>query len=131
MFGLKSLRFLKQVSEARARIREVQPDQVKAWLDAGEPITLIDVRSGQQWAESRLPGALHIRKDDVEYDTPGFVPDRDALVVCYCVVGMTSAIAADMLQRIGYMRVVSMDGGIKAWNLAGYPVESGTNDRRA
>lgn len=126
MFGLNSLRFLKRVNEARARIREVQPHEVKALLDADAPVHLIDVRTGRQWAEARLPGAIHIRNDDVAYDTPGFISDRDAPIVCYCVVGMTSALSADALQRIGYTNVASMDGGIKAWQLAGYRVVEGT-----
>lgn len=126
MFGLNSLRFLKRVNDARARIREVSPHEVKAWLDAQSPMHLIDVRTGRQWADARLPGAIHIRNDDIAYDTPGFIPDRDARIVCYCVVGMTSALSAEALERLGYTNVASMDGGIKAWQLAGYAVTEGT-----
>jgi len=41
----------------------------------------------------------------------------------YCGGGYRSVLAADALQHMGYTNVVSMDGGIKAWREAGYPME--------
>ncbi|HBV20368.1 MAG TPA: hypothetical protein DEF07_01440, partial [Nitrosomonas sp.] len=43
--------------------------------------------------------------------------------VLYCGGGFRSALAADALQQMGYTHVLSMDGGIKAWREAGYPIE--------
>ncbi|PHX89835.1 MAG: hypothetical protein CK534_07830 [Nitrospirae bacterium] len=45
-------------------------------------------------------------------------------MVLYCGGGYRSALAADVLQQMGYRNVVSMDGGIKAWRDAGYLMES-------
>jgi rhodanese-related sulfurtransferase len=43
--------------------------------------------------------------------------------VLYCGGGYRSALAADSLQQMGYGNVMSMDGGIRAWREAGYPLE--------
>jgi rhodanese-related sulfurtransferase len=42
----------------------------------------------------------------------------------YCGGGYRSALAADALQKMGYRRVISMDGGFRGWKEAGYPVEA-------
>jgi prepilin-type processing-associated H-X9-DG protein len=44
-------------------------------------------------------------------------------VILYCTAGVRSAIAADILQRMGYANVAYLDGGFIAWKTAGQPVE--------
>jgi rhodanese-related sulfurtransferase len=53
------------------------------------------------------------------------IPDKQAEIILYCGGGFRSALAADSLRRMGYANVVSMDGGIRAWREAGYPMEQG------
>jgi hypothetical protein len=57
---------------------------LKRRLDAGEPLTLLDVRSGPQFeSEPRmLPGALHIPPDEVETRYAELPPDREVAVYC-------------------------------------------------
>ena len=45
-------------------------------------------------------------------------------IVLYCGTGGRSALAAESLETLGYRSVQSMDGGIVAWNKAGFPVEN-------
>lgn len=51
------------------------------------------------------------------------IPDKEAEIVLYCGGGFRSALAADNLQKMGYRRVISMDGGMRAWREAGFPEE--------
>jgi len=51
------------------------------------------------------------------------VPDKAVKVVLYCGGGYRSALAAEALQKMGYAQVISLDGGWKAWQAAGLPVE--------
>ncbi|MGH7256026.1 MAG: rhodanese-like domain-containing protein, partial [Nitrospirales bacterium] len=51
--------------------------------------------------------------------------DKDATIILYCGGGFRSALAADSLRLMGYRNVWSMDGGIRAWREAGYPLETG------
>lgn len=118
-----SPKFLEIVNDARGRIREVTIHDVKARLDRGDAFCLIDVREGHEYAAGRLPGARHLCKGIIERDIEKEIPDFDADIVLYCGGGFRSALAADNLQKMGYRRVVSMDGGWRSWSEAGFPVE--------
>ena len=116
-------RFLKIVQDAKARVRETDVREVKRRLDAGEKLTLVDVREESEWADGRLPGAVHLGKGVIERDVEKAVPDTSKELILYCGGGFRSALAADNLQKMGYTNVLSMDGGFTAWKEAGLPVE--------
>lgn len=115
--------FLKIVNDAKTRVRETNVDEVKRQLDRGEPMMLVDVREDNEWDKGHLPGAVHLGKGIIERDIETAIPDRSRPLVLYCGGGFRSALAADNLQKMGYTNVVSMDGGWRGWNAAGYPVE--------
>lgn len=118
-----SPRFERLVDEARARIPETDVPTVRARLERGDAFHLVDVREESEWAEGHLPGAVHLGKGVLERDIEAAIPDLDAEIVLYCGGGYRSALAADNLRRMGYTRVASMDGGIRAWRDAGLPTE--------
>jgi rhodanese-related sulfurtransferase len=114
--------FLALVADARARIRETTPEEVERRRRAGEPFHLIDVREDHEWDAGHAAGAMHLGKGIIERDVEKTFPDRDAELVLYCGGGYRSALVADALQKMGYRRVLSMDGGWKRWVALGYPV---------
>src|SRR5213593_4594154 len=122
MAAKHSTRFLKLVDETRPRIRELNVDQLKAKLDRGERFVLVDVREDSEWAKDHLPGAVHLGKGVIERDIEQRVPDTGTELVLYCGGGFRSALAADILQKMGYTNVLSMDGGIRVWREKGYPL---------
>ncbi|ULA62781.1 MAG: Sulfurtransferase [Nitrospira sp.] len=117
--------FLKVVDQARARVKECTVAEVKRRLDRGEVFHFVDVREDHEFAKDRAKGARHLGKGIIERDIETIIPEKQAAIVLYCGGGFRSALAADMLQQMGYTNVVSMGGGIKAWREAGYPLESG------
>jgi rhodanese-related sulfurtransferase len=117
--------FLALVEGAKKRIAECGIAEVRARLDAGESFHFVDVREDAEFAVDRARGARHIGRGVLERDVETLIPDRDAPIVLYCGGGFRSALAAESLQKMGYTRVVSMDGGMRAWREAGYPVEPG------
>lgn len=119
-------RFVAIVDDARRRIRECAIYDVKRRMDAGEPVHLIDVREESEYAACRLPGARHIGRGVIERDIETHFPDLDTELILYCGGGYRSALAADSLQKMGYTNVISMDGGIRAWREAGFPLEEQT-----
>ena len=121
--GRHAPRFLAQVEDAKTRISELTVDQVKTKLDAGESFALLDVREESEFAKDRLPGAVHLGKGIIERDIERLHPEIGTELVLYCGGGFRSALAADALQKMGYERVFSMDGGIRGWREAGLPLE--------
>jgi len=115
--------FLKLVADAKTRVKETTPEEVHRRRQAGERFHLIDVREDGEWAAGRAAGAVHLGKGIIERDVEQRFPDHDAELVLYCGGGYRSALAADALQRMGYRRVVSMDGGWRRWRELGLPIE--------
>ena len=119
-----SPRFLKLVEEAKQQVTEFTVADVKARLDRGEPLNIVDVREESEWAAGHVPGAVHLGKGIIERDIEKTFPDPSTELVLYCGGGFRSALAAWNLQQMGYDRVISMDGGWSGWKAAGLPVES-------
>jgi rhodanese-related sulfurtransferase len=120
-----SPRFLALVRDAKSRVRETTVDEVKARLDRGEKMTLLDVREESEYARDHLPGAIHLGKGVIERDAEAKFPDTATELVLYCGGGFRSALAADALQKMGYTNVISMDGGVRDWRAKGYPMTAG------
>jgi rhodanese-related sulfurtransferase len=118
-------RFLKLVTDAKARVRETNVDEVKARLDKGEKFIIVDVREESEFAKDHLPGAIHLGKGILERDIEERIPDTGTEIILYCGGGFRSALAADNLQKMGYTNVLSMDGGIRDWRNRGFPLVSG------
>lgn len=113
--------FLALVNDAKSRVRECTVQDVKAKLDRKDAFVLVDVREDHEWNEGRLPGAVHLGRGILERDAEEKFPDKNAEIVLYCGGGFRSALAADNLQRLGFTKVLSMDGGIRGWREAGHP----------
>jgi rhodanese-related sulfurtransferase len=116
-----SPQFLKIVSDARSRVRECTVEEVKARLDSGEPIHLIDVREESEFSAGHLPGASHLGKGIIERDIESMFPDSKTELILYCGGGFRSVLAGDSLQKMGYANVISMDGGWRSWTEKGFP----------
>ncbi|HAP38725.1 MAG TPA: sulfurtransferase [Nitrospira sp.] len=104
-------------------MRECSVSEVKARMDRAEWFHFVDVREDREFAEDHAAGAIHIGKGVIERDIETMLPDKTQPIVLYCGGGYRSVLAAESLGQMGYTDVVSMDGGIKAWRAAGYPIE--------
>lgn len=118
-----SPRFLDIVKDAKTRVRETTPEEVRRRQEAGERFRFVDVREDSEWERGHAMGAIHLGKGVIERDVERAVPDHTEEVILYCGGGYRSALAADTLAKMGYTNVVSMDGGWKRWKELGYPTE--------
>ncbi len=113
--------FLALVDDAKSRIKQVSIDQYQKM--PREEHLLIDVREDHEWAAGHAAGAIHLSKGIIERDIESKAPDKSTEMVLYCGGGFRSALAADALRKMGYTNVISLDGGWRAWNEAGLPIE--------
>jgi hydroxyacylglutathione hydrolase len=101
-------------------LRLLSVHELKAKIDRGEEITILDDRAQDEWDEGHIKGAQHIYVGHL----PGRMADipRDKPVVMICNVGHRAGLGASILLREGCQEVYSVLGSMAAWEAAGYPV---------
>ncbi|MDJ0653820.1 MAG: rhodanese-like domain-containing protein [Xanthomonadales bacterium] len=118
------------VAEARARIKEINADQLEAKL--GQAPVIVDVREPAEFQQGHVFGAVNIPRGVLEFEVAAHsdvasrvAPEltvQDANLVLYCRTGGRSALAADSLQQMGFSNVESLEGGFLGWEAAGKPI---------
>ena len=115
--------FLKIVDDAKTRVTGISIGEYQERAARGAAGMLVDVREDREWNAGHAAGAVHVGKGIIERDIETVAPDKSAALVLYCGGGYRSALAADALRIMGYTDVASLDGGWRAWQEAGLPVE--------
>jgi rhodanese-related sulfurtransferase len=82
---------------------------------------LLDVRTSEEFAEGRVPGARNVPVREIEARLSEVPKDRP--VVVYCHSGSRAALASRLLRERGYADVREMTGSMMAWEAAQLPVE--------
>jgi len=97
------------------KLQSLTPAELKARLDAGESLVLLDVREPREIALACIANAVSIPLGDLPVRTQELDPER--ATVCICHHGIRSAHAAQALMRLGFRRVLNLSGGIDRWSL--------------
>lgn len=129
--GLKTLADL--VADARSRIREMAPDDLAESIEDGEPWLIVDVRETYEYERIHVPGSILVPRGLLEGAVEASGPHRiEALyaarerpVALLCATGARSALAAVVLEQMGFTNVVNIAGGIKLWEGEDLPTASG------
>ena len=116
-----SAEFLQVVDDAKSRVREVDVAETRQRMNEGAE--LIDVREDNEWEAGHAAGARHMSRGIIERDIVQTYSNKDTELILYCGGGFRSALAADMLQKMGYSKVFSMAGGWKSWKDSNAPIE--------
>jgi adenylyltransferase/sulfurtransferase len=92
---------------------EITSLELKARMDRGEKLRIIDVREPNEYQINRIPGSELIPLGDVPKRYRELNPDEELIV--HCKMGGRSAKAADFLRSAGFKRVLNLKGGILDW----------------
>lgn len=111
------------IAEKREIIEEMPPPVLKKLLDDEEEIVLLDVReAGHKNGQTIDAFESHsMTYGKVLFNSLKVLQDEDAVIVVYSKLGLISLFAAATLKDLGYKNVYHLKGGLKAWELAGYP----------
>lgn len=110
------------VAQAKQNIEEIDIHTAKSSLGAS---LVLDVREPAEYTAGHLPGAFNIPRGVLEFKIsshPDFQDKQAAHIIVYCQTGGRSALAAEVLNKIGFNNAVSMAGGFKAWADSGFEV---------
>ena len=113
------------VAEAKAAIEELSVEQLQAEIEAGT-CTVIDIRDVRElWEKGAIPGAKSMPRGMLEFwfdpESPYYRGDVsfDDRYVLHCAGGQRSALAAKVLQDLGYTNVAHLEVGFNGWAEAG------------
>ncbi|MGA9369909.1 MAG: rhodanese-like domain-containing protein, partial [Steroidobacteraceae bacterium] len=111
------------LSEAAALVSFMSLEELKARVDAHDSeLLVLDVRERDAYVAGHVPGARHLPRGQLELRVNDELPDPTVRVLTVCEFGRVSTLAAATLRQIGFQRAIALDGGMKAWREAGYPV---------
>ena len=124
------------VAEALTRVKEIMPWDLSRLLASGGKPVLLDVREPAEFALLRIPGSVNaprgILEQSCEWDYDETVPllaaGRESDIVVICRSGKRSALAADVMQRMGFAGVISLKTGVRGWNDYEQPLVNANGD---
>ncbi len=107
------------------RTRRLTPEQLRARLQADDPIRIIDLRAAIEYEVTRriVPGAIRMDPEELDDRHTEIPRDCDVVLYCTCPNEVTSARVALALKKRGIERVFPLEGGLEAWVSRGYPVD--------
>jgi rhodanese-related sulfurtransferase len=117
-------RYADLVADALTRVKEIQPWDLTKQLAAGSEPVLLDVREPAEYATLQIPGSINVPRGileqscewDFDETLPLLAAGRELEIVVICRSGYRSALVADVMQQMGYTRVVSLKSGVRGWN---------------
>jgi len=83
---------------------------------------VVDVCSADEFAQSHIKGAVNLPLDEVEARVSKTVKNKSTPVIMVCAAGARSKRAQAIAQKLGYEKVHSLHGGLKAWKEANLPI---------
>lgn len=111
------------VTSVAQNVKEITVTEARTLIAKGN-ITVLDVRTQNEWNQGHLSGAVRIDVMDKQFKTDVAKLDKNKPVVVYCAVGGRSSYAADDMVKLGFKKVYNMVGGINAWVKAKYPIQN-------
>ena len=102
----------------------ITPEHLKARLDAGEYLCLIDARENAEFGTAHIPGAQWCACDLLAAHIERMAPTPYVPLVVYCSRGEAATLSVPILQRLGYTHIFVVEGGFLAWCAAGFPTET-------
>ena len=112
-------RFLRKLKIAR-----ISPEELKAKMDAGEDVIIVDLRHALDFdaQPESIPGALHMDAAELEEAYEVIPRDREIVLFCACPNEVTAARLALLLRSKGITRIRPLAEGYEGWRSRGFPM---------
>ncbi len=94
---------------------DITSDELKQRQQAGEPLTIIDVREPWEFEETRIPGAQNIPLNALPTKLDDLEDLKDQEVIVHCKSGARATSAKAYLTQQGFTNVRNLEGGIMAY----------------
>lgn len=130
---MKPYRFSDLVAFTRPGVRELYPWDLREELDAGRDLQLVDIREPYEFAAMHIADSLNVPRGILElacdwgYEetVPELAAAREREIVLVCRSGNRTILAAEVMQKMGYRSVRSLQTGLRGWSDYEQPLVTG------
>lgn len=108
----RSIKKIFRKTRSMSLVKEINYDKLKSLIKSNANMVLIDVRSPQEFNETRLISAINIPFYEIDKKILNIVSDKNLAIILYCQSGARSKKACIILERLGYTNVYNLSGGL-------------------
>lgn len=114
------------LGEAAATVPFMSLEELRSRMAGrANDFVVLDVRERAAFDTDHIPGARNVPRGQLELVVDKVLPDPTLRIVTVCEFGRISTLAAATLRELGFRRATALDGGLKVWREADYPLETG------
>jgi phage shock protein E len=110
-------------SKRGAGPKSISAEELAEQIQLSQAPLILDVRSEKEYAKGHIPGALNIPHGELPDRLSEIDVAKTEKIIVHCLSGYRARIAEKILIEAGYSNVRDLDGQMKGWQRAGYPIE--------
>lgn len=93
-------------------IKSISNVKAENLIKENKELLIVDVRSFNEFKSGKIPNAINIPVDEIEWEIESLEPYINKEILLYCKVGMRSSVACDFLEKEGFKKLYNLRGGI-------------------
>jgi rhodanese-related sulfurtransferase len=111
---------------AKGKSKDVSPDEAEKLMKENPGMTILDVRTPEEFAEGHIKGAVNVNVHEADFEKQVAKLDQTKPVMVHCGSGRRSTEALEeMGDKVKFPQIYHLNNGFRAWKAAGKPVEKG------
>ena len=117
----------KIMKQAQKEIMPITPKEFHTLMDEDDmEFVQLDVRENNQYGHGEIWSMEKVKltRGYVEYKAEYAIPNKNTKIVVVCCSGKRAVLAAKTMKSLGYTDVSYLQGGVKEWLIAGYPLDT-------
>ncbi len=114
------------LSNARKSVKSISPKELHVLIEDDKDFVQLDVREnnenghGEIWSMEKVK----LTRGYIEYKIEHKLPNKKTNIVVVCCSGKRAVLAAQTMQKLGYINVSFLEGGVNGWLQGGYPLDT-------
>ena len=109
--------------EQKVSVRNIEANEAEKLLKENKKVVVLDVRTPKEFIAGHIAGATNLNFYDADFEKKLAALDKSQPYLVHCAVGGRSAKARELMKTLQFKSIYHLEGGIKAWEKAGKPVE--------
>jgi len=110
-------------SEQKVTVKNIDANEAEKLLMDNKKVVVLDVRTPKEFTAGHIAGATNLNFNDTDFEKRLAALDKKQPYLVHCAAGGRSAKARELMKTLQFKSIYHLEGGLKAWEKAGKPVE--------